>query len=152
MQLDEIDRRLLALVQDDAGRPLHVLGELVGLSPSAVQRRLMRYRTAGLLLRQVAVLDPREVGAAMVSIVLVALERESAALHDAFKQRMLADPRVQQCYNIAGQWDYVVLHVTAGLAESRALSEQLFLADDNVRRYETLPALEPVKVGLAVPL
>lgn len=152
MQLDEIDRRLLALVQDDADRPLHVLGELVGLSPSAVQRRLVRYRSAGLLVRQVAVLDPRQVGSSMVSIVLVALERESAALHDAFKQRMIAEPRVQQCYNIAGQWDYVAIHVTAGLAESRALSERLFLDDDNVRRYETLPALEPVKLGLTVPV
>jgi Lrp/AsnC family transcriptional regulator, leucine-responsive regulatory protein len=65
---------------------------------------------------------------------------------------MLAEPRVQQCYNIAGQWDYVVMHVTEGLAESRALSDRLFLDDDNIRRYETLPALERVKLGLALPV
>lgn len=65
---------------------------------------------------------------------------------------MLAEPRVQQCYDLAGQWDYVVVLVTANLAECRALSDQLFLNDENVRRYDTLPVLDPVKTGRTVPL
>ncbi|PRX49511.1 AsnC family transcriptional regulator [Prauserella shujinwangii] len=150
--LDDIDRHLLTLIQADSTRGLHELGEEVGLSASAVQRRLTRYRTSGLLRGEVAVLDPRVLGGAMPSIVLVALDRESAALHAAFHARMLAEPRVQQCYSIAGQWDYVVVHVTEGLAESRALSERLFLGDPNVRRYDTLPAVETIKRGLALPL
>ena len=55
--LDDFDHRLLALLQDDAARTLTALGEAVGLSPSAVQRRLTRYRRHGLL-QQVAVLNP----------------------------------------------------------------------------------------------
>lgn len=65
---------------------------------------------------------------------------------------MLAESRVQQCYDLAGQWDYVVVLVTESLAECRALSDRLFMDDDNVRRYDTLPVLDPVKTGLAIPL
>jgi Lrp/AsnC family transcriptional regulator, leucine-responsive regulatory protein len=88
----------------------------------------------------------------MTSIVLVALDRDSATAHAAFRERMHAEGRVQQCYSIVGQWDYVVVLVTGGLTESRALSQQLFMATPDIRRYETLPVAEPVKVGLQLPL
>ena len=55
--LDEFDHRLLELLQQDAGATLSALGEEVGLSASAVQRRIKRYRETGLM-RQVAVLNP----------------------------------------------------------------------------------------------
>ncbi|MEY7971409.1 Lrp/AsnC ligand binding domain-containing protein [Saccharomonospora xinjiangensis] len=65
---------------------------------------------------------------------------------------MLAEPRVQQCYDVAGVWDYVVVLVADSLAECRTLSEQLFLDDENVRRYDTVPVLDTIKTGLALPL
>ena len=149
---DPVDRHLLRLVQEDAGRTLRDLGEEVGLSPSAVQRRLRRYRAAGVVTREVAVVDPAALGPATVAAVLVTLERESAAHHARFRARMLAEPRVQQCYDLAGQWDYLVVLVTENLGACRALSDRLFTDDTNVRRFDTLPVLDAVKVGLTVPL
>lgn len=151
-QLDAIDRRLLAALQRDADRPLRDLGAEVGLSESAVHRRLARLRRTGVLARVVALLEARRIAPVLTSIVLVALDRDSAPAHAAFRERMRAEDRVQQCYSIVGQWDYAVVLVTGGLAESRALSEQLFTAMPDVRRYETLPVVEPVKVGLELPL
>ena len=66
--LDAFDHRLLDLLQADAGRTLTALGEAVGLSPSAVQRRLKRYRANGLL-RQVAVLDAEAFPAVVLAAV-----------------------------------------------------------------------------------
>ncbi|MFG2001448.1 Lrp/AsnC family transcriptional regulator [Spirillospora sp. NPDC048911] len=151
--LDEIDYLLLGLVQVDAARPLHELGDEVGLSPSAVQRRLARLRAGGVIRAQVAVLEPRAVGATLTAVVLVALADDDAAHHEGFRARMRAEPAVQQCFNIVGQWDYVVVLVTADLASNREVSRRLFVgAATNVRRFETLPAYETVKSGLAVPL
>lgn len=150
--LDPIDRHLLDLIQSDAARPLHELGADVGLSPSAVQRRLSRYRAAGVLVGQVAVVDPRQAGNAVLAAVLVTLDRESAEHHADFRERMLGEPRVQQCYDLAGEWDYLVMLVTGDLRECRELSDRLFLRDENVRRFDTLPVLEPIKTGRAVPL
>jgi Lrp/AsnC family leucine-responsive transcriptional regulator len=150
--LDEIDYLLLDLVQRDARRPLHELGEAVGLSPSAVQRRLTRLRAAGVIRAEVAVIDPAAVGAGMTAVVLVALRGDDAAEHAAFRDRMRNEPQVQQCYGIVGQWDYVIILVTADLAENRGVSRRLFTDDDQVARYETLPSFETTKHGLAVPL
>jgi Lrp/AsnC family leucine-responsive transcriptional regulator len=151
-RLDAIDRLLLTTLQRDADRPLRDLGVEVGLSESAVHRRLARLRRSGVLARVVALLDPRRLTPVLTSVVLVALDRDSADVHAAFRGRMRAENRVQQCYSIVGQWDYAVVLVTGGLTESRALSQELFVAPPHVRRYETLPVAEPVKVGLEVPL
>ncbi len=69
--LDDLDHRLLTCLQHDASRTLQELGEAVGLSPSAVQRRITRYRKAGLITRQVAVLDATVVPGAVLAAVLV---------------------------------------------------------------------------------
>jgi Lrp/AsnC family transcriptional regulator, leucine-responsive regulatory protein len=150
--LDEIDYRLLALVQVDATQPLHVLGDHIGLSASAVQRRLTRLRAAGVIRAQVAVLDPRALGADLTVVVLVALADDDAEHYATFERRMVAEPNVQQCYRIFGQWDFVVVLLSADIAENRALSKRLFMTDRVVRRYETLPIFDTVKSGLTVPI
>ncbi|GAB2453161.1 Lrp/AsnC family transcriptional regulator [Streptosporangium sandarakinum] len=151
-RLDEIDVQLLDLLQRDAGRTLHDLGEWVGLSPSAVQRRIARYRRDGLITRQVAVLDPHRFGPTVLATVLVTLDRESFEHHRAFAERMRSTPQVQQCYQVAGPWDYVVVLAARSMRECSRLGNRLFKADDNIRRYETLLVFDTVKTGLTLPL
>lgn len=150
--LDELDRKLLDLLQDDAARPLYELGDRVGLSPSAVQRRLARYRTSGVIARQVAVLDPEAVAGTVLACVLVTLERESKRLHADFRTRLLAAPEVQQCYDLAGTWDYLVMVASSSMPHCRAVIDALFLDAPNVKRYETLFVFEPIKRGLNIPM
>ncbi|MFD0850944.1 Lrp/AsnC family transcriptional regulator [Actinomadura adrarensis] len=151
-RLDEIDARLLDLLQHDAGRTLHDLGDQVGLSPSAVQRRIARYRRDGLIARQVAVLDPYRFGPAVLAVVLVTLDQESFEQHRAFAERMRSEPQVQQCYQVAGPWDYVVVLAARSTRECGRLGDRLLKGDDNIRRYETLVVFDAVKTGLALPI
>jgi DNA-binding Lrp family transcriptional regulator len=151
-QLDELDRKLLDLLQSDAARPLYELGDLVGLSASAVQRRLSRYRSSGVIAKQIAVLDPDAVAGTVLACVLVTLERESKRLHADFRQRLLAASEVQQCYDLAGAWDYLVIVAANGMPRCRAVIDDLFLDAPNVKRYETLFIFEPIKRGLNIPL
>lgn len=150
LALDEFDHRLLELLQRDAGVTLTVLGEAVGLSASAVQRRIKRYRESGLM-RTVAVLNPAQLANITLATVLVALERESARHHAALYARLRAAPEVQQCYVLAGEWDYLVILATTGVAHTREVAERLFGGDENLKRYETRMVFEPVKQGLALP-
>jgi Lrp/AsnC family leucine-responsive transcriptional regulator len=62
MDLDRFDRQLLNLVQQDSAQTAERLAEQVGLSPSAIQRRLKRMREQGIILRDIAVVEPRAVG------------------------------------------------------------------------------------------
>ena len=152
LQLDELDRKLLDLLQSDAARPLYELGDEVGLSASAVQRRLARYRSSGVIARQVAVLDPDVVPGTVLACVLVTLERETKKLHSAFRQRLLAAAEVQQCYDLAGTWDYLVMVAATSMPHCRTVIDDLFLDAPNVKRYETLFIFEPIKRGLNIPL
>jgi DNA-binding Lrp family transcriptional regulator len=152
LHLDELDRKLLDLLQNDAARPLHELGDEVGLSASAVQRRLARYRSSGVIAKQVAVLDPDVVAGTVLACVLVTLERETKKLHSAFRQRLLAAAEVQQCYDLAGAWDYLVMVAATSMPHCRTVIDDLFLDAPNVKRYETLFIFEPIKRGLNIPL
>lgn len=148
--LDEFDHRLLDLLQRDADTTLTALGEAVGLSASAVQRRIKRYREGGLI-RQVAVLDPQQIATTTLATVLVTMERETAKIHAAFTARMRAAPEVQQCYVLAGDWDYLVILATTSLAHCREVAERLFKDEGTIRRYETRMIFDVVKAGLQLP-
>lgn len=152
IRLDEIDHLLLDLLQQDADRKLHELGEAVGLSLSAVQRRLARYRASGVISRQIAVLDPDRTGSTVLATVLVTLAHETAAKHRSFADRMRATPEVQQCYQVAGAWDYVVIMAATSMKHCSELGHRLFKEDDNIQRYETLLTFDTIKTGLAIPL
>ena len=144
------DHRLLDLLQADAGRTLTALGEAVGLSPSAVQRRIKRYRANGLL-RQVAVLDAEAFPSVVLATVWVTMERVSVRQLNAFYARIRAAPEVQQCYQLAGEWDYLVIMATTSMASYRETAERLFKSDGNIKRYETRLVFDTVKRGLQLP-
>ena len=150
LALDDFDHRLLELLQQDADATLAALGEKIGLSASAVQRRIKRYREGGLL-RHVGVLDASRLGTPQLAMVLVSMERESAKRHAAFCARMRAASEVQQCYVLAGEWDYLVLLATTGVAHCREVAERLFSDEGTIRRYETRMVFEAVKTGLQLP-
>lgn len=150
--LDDVDRKLLNLLQQDAGLSLSALGEQVNLSPSAVQRRIERLRSSRIIAKQVAVLNDAALPGAVRACVLVALERESVKLHNGFRERICATAEVQQCYDLSGAWDYLVIVVADGMPACRAVIEQLFLEAPNIKRYDTHFVFEPVKVGLGIPV
>ena len=151
-QLDAIDRKLLNLLQRDSARPLYDLGDAVGLSPSAVQRRLKRYRQSGLIEREIVVLDADALPGTVLACVLVSFERESKRLHGGFQERMRKEPEVQQCYEVSGDWDYLVILAADGMHRCRTIVDDLFLDAPNIKRYSTLFVFSVVKSGLQIPL
>jgi DNA-binding Lrp family transcriptional regulator len=152
MDLDEFDRRILASLQNDNQVAMDRLGELVGLSASAVQRRVKALRKAGIIQADVSVVDPGAIGRHMTFIVEVTLERENAALFETFKRQMRTAPEVQQCYYVTGEGDFVLIITAADMAEYEAITQRLFMADSNVRRYRTSVVMSRVKTSLALPV
>jgi DNA-binding Lrp family transcriptional regulator len=150
--LDRLDRRLLALWQHDTRQPARALGEAVGLSAAAVQRRLKRLREIGVIERETAQLAPRALGTAITCIVGVDLERERAADLDRFRRRIAAEPAVQQCYYVTGTSDFILVVLSPDMEQFEAFTRRALLSDDNVKSFTTHVVLERVKVGLAVPV
>lgn len=150
--LDDFDRGILERVQRDARLTAEVIGADVGLSAAAVQRRLKRLREAGVIVADVAVVDPIAVGQAMTFIVGVELERERADVLDAFRRAARADPNVQQCYYVTGVADFVLIVVARDMADFEAVTRRLLFDNANIRRFTTSVVLARDKVGSAVPV
>ncbi len=101
--LDTFDRALLNLIQKDARMTAEAIGEIIGLSPASVHRRLKRLREKRVILSEVAILNSQMLEKGMTFIVSVEVERERADLLDAFRKDMKSLPDVQQCYYVTGK-------------------------------------------------
>jgi len=151
LNLDDVDQRLLELLQRDSSTTLFDLGVEVGLSTSAVQRRIARYRQADMIAREVTVLDPAAFAGVVLALVMVSLDRESTDRHDALQQRLLSSPAVQQCYDLAGEYDYAVLLAVRSMAELGRVVDELFLDEPDLKRFDTFPVFRAIKASLEIP-
>lgn len=150
--IDAADRAILRAFQDDSATPIQALADAAGLSVPSVQRRLRRLRQEGVVTGETGMVDPAKLGLQMTFIVMVEMERERLDQLEAFKRRARREPHVQQCYYITGDADFVLVCLTRDMAEFEALTQRLFYADDNVRRFRTSVVLNRTKIGLALPI
>ena len=105
IELDRFDRRILATLQVDARRPAELIGAQIGLSASAVQRRIARLREEGVIGAEVAVVDAKRTGRPLTLIVDVEVERERPELLASLKQWIALEPAVQEAWYVTGAGD-----------------------------------------------
>ncbi len=126
----------------------------MGLSSSAVQRRLKRLREDRIIEAEVAIVSPEAVGRSLTAIVGVIIEKDrplSLALSE-FKKLMLGTPEVMQCYDVMGEFDFIVLISAKDMPEYEALSRKLFMENPNIRRYKSSLVIRRVKSETMIPL
>ncbi|OZI52033.1 Lrp/AsnC family transcriptional regulator [Bordetella genomosp. 5] len=151
MTLDDFDRRILDLLQQDALLPAERIGADVGLSASAVQRRIARLRSDGVITATVAQVEARALGRPLTLIVDVELERERPELMAAFKQWIEAEPAIQEAWYVTGDGDYVLVVTARDVEHYDTLMQQLVAHNANIRRFRTRVALNTLKRGQRVP-
>ncbi len=150
--LDKLDRRILALLQRDARLPAETIGAEVGLSASAVQRRLARLRDDGIITGEVAVLDPRSVGRPLTMIVDLVVEGDRKELVAGLKHWIEREAAVQEAWYVTGDEDYVLVVTARDVDAYEQMMQRLLAENANVRRYRTRVVLGTLKRGLALPL
>jgi len=147
--LDDFDREILRRMQVDARVTAEDIGAGVHLSAAAVQRRIKRLRKTGVIVAEVAIVDPIAVGQTMSFIVGVELERERADMLGAFRKAARADPNVQQCYYVTGVADFILIVVARDMADFEAFTRRLLFDNANIRRFTTSVVMSRDKVGAA---
>jgi Lrp/AsnC family leucine-responsive transcriptional regulator len=110
MELSAADRRLLDALQIDATRSQVELADLAGMSRTSCWRRIRDFEKAGLIERQVAILDPRQAGFQIQVLLAVAMTEHTDANRHDFERHVQTLPEVTECYSVSGERDYV-LHV-----------------------------------------
>lgn len=149
--LDEFDRKLLDAVQRNASLKAEAIGARIGLSASAVQRRLSRLKQEGVIASEIAVVDPRKLGGISTFIVGLNVESEKADLLARLRAWTAAEDAVQQAFYVTGVFDFVLIVTATGVEAYEALMARLLKDNPNVRRYSTMSALGVSKRTLFVP-
>lgn len=107
-EIDDIDARLLRLIQRDARLTAAQLSEHLALSPSACHRRLQRLEAVGVITGTVALLDARAVGRPTTVFVEVSLSSQADEVLDAFERAVARIPDVLECHLTTGAHDYLL--------------------------------------------
>lgn len=153
-ELDSFDKAILELVQENNQLSSQQIGEVVGLSASAVQRRLRRLRELGVIFADVSLILPSAAGDRVTIIVEVMLEREQLEQRREFEKTVFGRPEVAQCYYVTGRADYVLIVRVPSMEAYRDFADQVFFANPNVKRFDTAVAMSTTKfttrVGLGV--
>ena len=150
-ELDQIDWKILAALQDNARIANVDLADAVHLSPSPCLARVRALERKGLIRRYVTLLNSEAVGLGVSVFVQVRLERQIEASINAFEKAIAARPEVMECYLMTGASDYLLRVVVADLREF-----QTFVIDlskiAGVGNIQSSFALKQVKYKTALPL
>ncbi|WP_326895938.1 Lrp/AsnC family transcriptional regulator [Mesorhizobium sp.] len=145
MPLDDLDRRILATLQKDNRLSFAELAERVSSSAASCMRRVRRLREDGVIVADIALVDPQAVGRSLTAVVNVELESERLDLIDAFKREMRSAPEVTQCYMVTGDADFVVIVMVEDVAAFETFTRERLYANPNIRKFRTMIMLDRVK-------
>ncbi|MGH2340550.1 Lrp/AsnC family transcriptional regulator [Segnochrobactraceae bacterium EtOH-i3] len=146
--MDSIDRKIIALLAEDARRALADIGAAVGLSASAVNERIRRLMAAGAIRRTTVDADPAAFGLPVTAFLWVALA--PGADEAGFRLWAAARPEIAECHHVTGGWSYLVKVHVASLAGIESFLDGL-KAGGFAARTETVIALSSVVPGPFLP-
>lgn len=149
--LDQIDRRILAELQED-GRMTNVeLARRAGISAPPCLRRVRRLEEAGIIRGYHADSDPEKLGWEITFFVIVGLESQKEAVLSGFEKMVAEWPEVRECHMIRGGGDFLLRVVARNTAHENQLT-QLLLDAANVSRVQTLQTIRTSRSLAGVPL
>ena len=150
-RLDAIDRKILALLQEDALLPLQQVAARVNLSVTPCWRRIQRLRESGVIRANVALLDPTKVGLPVSVFVAVKSSQHSAAWLERFARGVKELPEVVEFYRMSGEVDYLLRVVVPDINGYDVFYKKLIKVAD-LTDVSSSFAMEQIKYTTALPL
>ena len=151
-KIDAFDLKILQIIQENNKITSEVLAKEVGLSSSACQRRINSMRKAGIIQKDVSIIDRNLIGRKITIVVQVLSDKEGIEYDDEFKKTMLKAPEVMQCYYVTGDYDYVLIATFKDMEEYEIFTKKYFLNNSNIKRFSSMVVMNRVKENLSVPL
>lgn len=154
--LDKLDRQILRNLQSDGRATYDQIAEAVGLSPSAVLRRVRRLEEAHVIDRYVALVRPEAVGLGLTAYVNVRLEKHAGSAKrnpmDEFRASVMAWPEVVECAALTGEMDFQLRLIVADMAAYSRFMMDTLLRHPCVQDCKTSFVMDRVKSTTSLPL
>jgi Lrp/AsnC family leucine-responsive transcriptional regulator len=148
--LDEADRRILRILQQDGRITNQELAARCAMSPSACLERMRRLRERGFITGYAAQLDPEKLGQGFLVFVEVILERTTGDVFRRFSECVADRPEILECHMVAGGFDYLLKLRTRDMAEYRRFLVDVLAELPGVRETRTYTVMEEVKSKTAL--
>lgn len=149
--MDEIDQKILAILQHDTTLSIAETADRVGLSATPCWKRIQKLEAAGVIQRRVALLDPTRVGLGLTVFVAIEVGAHSPEWLAKFAAAVQAMPEVLEFYRMAGDVDYMLRVATTDMAEYDAFYKRL-IATVPLKNVTSRFAMERIKSTTALPL
>ncbi len=146
--VDDLDRAILSFLKGNGRAGNEEIGIAVGLSPSAVSRRIRSLERSGIISGYSAVVHPRALGEVIIVFVRIMLERQTAGGLQAFESALRRCDSVLSCYLMAGQYDYMLQVRVSNMADYERLHQKELSRLPGVQRIESSFALRDVRDSL----
>ena len=150
--MDEIDRSLLQILQENATMSVAQMADRVGLSPTPCWKRIQKLEARGVIIRRVAVVDPALVGVGLSVLVSIEAGEHTPEWLQRFSEGIdAAMPEVMEVYRMAGDVDYILRVAVADMTEYDAFYKRL-IAVAPMKNVTSRFAMERIKHTTAYPL
>jgi Lrp/AsnC family transcriptional regulator len=149
--LDEMDVKILGILQQDCTPAVADIGKAVGLSTTPCWRRIQKLEEAGVITRRVAVLDANHVNAGVTVFVSIKTDQHSLAWLEKFHAAVIDFPEVIEFYRMSGEVDYLLRVVVPDIASYDAFYKKL-ISRVEISKVSSAFAMEQIKYTTALPL
>ncbi len=149
--LDEMDIKILRILQEDATRPVADIGKEVGLSTTPCWRRIQKLEEAGVIRRRVALLDAAKVNVGVTVIVSIKTDKHEIGWLEKFHAAVVDFPEVVELYRMSGEIDYLLRVVVPDIAAYDAFYKRL-ISRIEISKVSSAFAMEQIKYTTALPL
>ncbi len=152
MKIDDADRQILRELQQNGRLPIVELAELVGLSASPCLRRVRQLEKRGAITGYSASVDAARLGLNIIAYIQVNLDQRSEADTDAFREAVLHEPAIIECYALTGSFDYLIKVAVADLENFADLTMQRILRFPGVNSITSGVLLKVLKEPSGIPV
>ena len=149
--LDDMDVKILRILQEDCTRPVADIGKEVGLSTTPCWRRVQKLEEAGVIKKRVAVLDPDKINAGVTVFVSIKTDQHSLSWLEKFRGAVADFPEVVEFYRMSGEIDYLLRVTVPDIAAFDTFYKKL-IARIEIAKVSSAFAMEQMKYTTAMPL
>ncbi len=149
--IDDLDRKILSELQDDASQSLDEIARKVDSSKTPVWNRIRKMKAAGVILRETALLSPEKLGLEACFFVLVRTSEHEAGWQKAFLATLRERPEVMEAHRLAGDIDYI-LKVRVKNAKAYDVFYQALISNVKIFNVTALLSMEEIKSTTKLPL
>lgn len=151
VQIDKIDRRILALVQEDATLSHAEIAERAGTSAASCWRRIKALEGRGVLGRTVRLVDPDSVGRGVNVMCNIRMRSHASDARQAFEGFVAVTPEVVECFSMSGEWDYLLRIVVSDVTDYNDFLMNTLLGHSSVAGGSSHFVLSTTKYTTALP-